>query len=378
MLCHPGGLSLSDDGATSYLQHHAAPVTGKKEVTAPGQIGNATYKSKVAVCIAGQIGRLELDSKVRNVFLPLMEQQSLLHVFVALEAGDANYVNTKTASQAEVRYTPEDIRRKLHQFYQGGSIRPHVDHDMDIRPWGKYYLSRKSWVNRSERLASHMSQHANLKACVDLIEDSEAKLGIRYDVILKLRDNTIAPKPFKIVSARDIDAASLTEAVLVKNCADWGGINDKVMLIPRRHLRAALVGPYTVLKGMQNQDPNTKLLFSWLQSPEKLQSPEQLYRKVLEVYNVPILKVSPDVLPLLDARCQSYTSPEKSSWCPVHEHKDCWPGQPWNFPVPADCVESKSTSMPQRDVPWHCNGAPVCRVLKKTYKGTLAILHMMR
>mmetsp|Transcript_150968 Transcript_150968/g.267177 ORF Transcript_150968/g.267177 Transcript_150968/m.267177 type:complete len:395 (-) Transcript_150968:2-1186(-) len=333
--CRLGRLSLSDDGAMSYLQRHAAPVPVKEEeVTADGQAGSVAFKSKVAVCISGQIARLELDSKVRNVFIPLMEQQSLVHVFVALEAGGAKYVNPETALDAEVRFSPDDIRGRLHPFYQAGSIHPHLDHNMDISHWSRNYLATKIWVNRSMRLAGHMAQHANLKACVDLIEDHELKLGIRYDVILKLRDNTIAPKPFKLMSAPDIDRAYTQEAVLVKDCAEWGGINDKVMVIPRRHLRTALAGPYTVLMGVENGDPTITSLFA---KNIALTSPEMLYSKILKVYDVPVLHVSTNALPFVDARCQKYASPGKSLWCPVPQEKDCWPDPPWNFSIPVDC-----------------------------------------
>mmetsp|Transcript_130575 Transcript_130575/g.240168 ORF Transcript_130575/g.240168 Transcript_130575/m.240168 type:complete len:749 (-) Transcript_130575:96-2342(-) len=344
-------LDLWEDDSISYLQQHAKYVGEKaKELetlhdkdTSVGKRGN------VAVCITGQVARLEIESKVKNVLIALSEQQYFVHVFVALETGEGQYVNEETAG-VEVELTKAEVEAGFQPFYQTGLFHPHVNYTAHISRWTTNYLSdkRQSMEERQERLASHMSQHANLKACVDLIEKRESQIGIRYDVVLKLRDNTLVPMPYTLTLAQDIvdektagnpvlvDRKRTGNPVLVKECRAWGGINDKVMLVPREHLRIALAGPYMTLMGVEkgNRFAVSKFARDW-----KITSPEILYKRVLQVHKIPFLPVNASVLPFLDARCHSRTSSGTTRWCPVPDTKDCWPPHElWNIKVPTNCA----------------------------------------
>jgi len=53
----------------------------------------AVESPKVAVCITGQLSRLELDSKIQNLLIPLSKQHHVVHLFTALEIEEAQYVN---------------------------------------------------------------------------------------------------------------------------------------------------------------------------------------------------------------------------------------------------------------------------------------------
>ena len=55
-----------------------------------------------------------------------------------------------------------------------------------------------------------------------------------YDVVLKMRDNTLAITPFAVTPAH------ARGPTLSKRCVEWGGYNDKAMLIPRRYMDGAL------------------------------------------------------------------------------------------------------------------------------------------
>ena len=45
------------------------------------------------------------------------------------------------------------------------------------------------------RLQHHLSQFAHMRTCAQLIEAREVRMGWHYDVVLKMRDNTIAVSP---------------------------------------------------------------------------------------------------------------------------------------------------------------------------------------
>mmetsp|Transcript_139596 Transcript_139596/g.256888 ORF Transcript_139596/g.256888 Transcript_139596/m.256888 type:complete len:215 (+) Transcript_139596:565-1209(+) len=185
-----------------------------------------------------------------------------------------------------------------------------------------------------------MSQHSTVKLCVDLIESQEAHLGIRYDVVIKIRDNTIVAQAFSLPSPRAIARHAAEDSVLVKECGSCGGVNDKVMIIPRRHLSASLGGTFSALMGVQNGDPNMIATFACDGClGEWGKSPEALLLKVLQVHNVPIKAANATVLPFVDARYQTQHSiSSKAGWCPVADWKDCWPQRPWKQVIPKDCV----------------------------------------
>lgn len=346
--CPHHRVNLLEDEAVSYLQLHAKYVEekAKKSQTLTDKDDSIGKRGNVAVCITGEVARLEIDSKVKNLFKALSEQQYSVHAFVVMETGDGHYVNEETAGKTVVRLTSAEIQTQLKPFYQMGSFRPHVNYTAHISRWRETYLSdrQQSTEEREKRLSSHMSQHANLKSCVDLIENRETQLGIRYDVIIKLRDNTLVTMPYTLRLGHVLhENKSMRNAVLVKDCCGWGGINDKVMVLPRKHLRPALAGPYMAIMGVERGNSYAKSKFV---TDKKIVNPEFLYKRVLQSYNIPILPVNSSVLPFVDARSHTTTSFGTIGWCPVPFRKDCAPPQElWNIRVPKDCAVEASTGL---------------------------------
>ena len=76
-----------------------------------------------------------------------------------------------------------------------------------------------------------------MRTCAQLIDAAEVRHRAHYDVILKMRDNTLAVRPFAV----GLDHA--TGRARTKRCVEWGGYNDKAMLIPRRYMDGALRAP---------------------------------------------------------------------------------------------------------------------------------------
>lgn len=354
----------------SKLQHRAAANRKNHNV--------AVELPKVAVCITGQLSRLELDSKVQNLLIPLSKQHHVVHLFTALETGEAQYVNPATAGDVDINLTKEEVQTRFHPFYQAGSFRPHVTYAADISHWSPVYLSDKPKVNRSERLASHMSQHSTVKLCVDLIESQETHLGIHYDVVIKIRDNTMVAQTFRLLPPRAIDGHAAEDSILVKECGSNGGINDKVMILPRRHLSATLGGTISALMGVQNGDPNTTATFACDGCLGK--SPEALLLKVLQVHNVPIIHASAAVLPFVDARYQSPQSiSSKAGWCPVADWKDCWPQGAWDQDIPKHCVWLDPWDQPHNTPIWCTERTPTenrtCREAQNMLSPGIPIEH---
>ena len=146
-------------------------------------------------------------------------------------------------------------------------------------------------------------------------------MGRMYDVILKMRDNTIAISPFVVTKALHADGKAKS-----KKCVEWGGYNDKAMFIPRRFMGGALRAPaedFFLVPDTGRGIPNS----------------ERLLRKVLDRHRVKVDRVQPAVLPLVDGRCSA------EGWCLVEEGKDC---RPPSWAHPARPCEAHNMTAAQR------------------------------
>ena len=159
-----------------------------------------------------------------------------------------------------------------------------------------------------------------MRTCAQLIEDAEVENGRHYDLILKMRDNTVAVSPV-VLGAPPLGPSA--PKALSKRCVEWGGYNDKAMFIPRRFMGGALRAPaedFFLVPDTGRGIPNS----------------ERLLRKVLDRHRVKVDRVQPGVLPLVDGRCSA------DGWCLVEEGKDCRP-KSWAWPT-KPCEELNATA----------------------------------
>ena len=280
---------------------------------------------RVAVCIAGQLSRLEIHSKVENVLKPTeATSPAALDVFLALEVGKTLYSNLdfgailaqQHASCGASALTTESATAQLSPWLAAARFSNHTTRAIDLSQWRRYRKDRPT-VERTTRLQHHLSQFAHMRTCAQLIEAQEVKHSWHYDVVLKMRDNTIAVSPFVVTNRH---AAGRTRT---KRCVEWGGYNDKAMIVPRRYMDGALRAPsedFFLARDIGRGIPNS----------------ERLLRAVLDRNGVLVSRVEPEDLPLVDGRCSPF------GWCLVEQGKDCRP-QRWSYPC-KPCEELNATA----------------------------------
>ena len=269
---------------------------------------------RVAVCVGGQLSRLEIESKLENVLKATAgTKPAALDLFLALEVGANLYSNLDVgailaqqqgAAAGCGKLTPEDARRRFAPFLAGASFSNHTTRSIDLANWKRYRKDRPA-EERLTRLQHHLSQFAHMRTCAQLIEQHEVATKTHYDVALKMRDNTVAVTPF-VISASHAAGHCRT-----KNCVHWNGYNDKVMVVPRRYLDGALRGP--------SED-----FFLTKDIGRGISNSERLLKAVLDRRGVRVQRESVEQLPLVDGRCTPH------GWCLVEEGKDCRPARwPW-------------------------------------------------
>lgn len=270
---------------------------------------------RIAVCIAGQLSRLEIASKVENILKPTAATQpATLHVFLAMEVGKTIYSNLDFGAILAQQHnkcggsqmTEQAARAQLAPWLADARFSEHTTRTIDLSSWKRYRRDRPD-TERVTRLQHHLSQFAHMRTCAQLIEAREVSSRAHYDVVLKLRDNTLAVSPFVI---RREHAAGLART---KRCVEWGGYNDKAMIVPRRFMSGALRAPsedFFLVRHLGRGIPNS----------------ERLLRSVFERNGVQVSRITPEELPLVDARCSPF------GWCLVEENKDCRPAR-WSWPA---------------------------------------------
>lgn len=289
----------------------------------------------IAVCIAGQLSRLELESKVANIIAPLAARAKV-GVFVSLETGDhAVYDNIIThldTACAEVP-TEETMRQKLGAHYVSGRFSPHTIEEVRLDRFPRLYsdpdgkIAHKTNISRKQHISNVMGQLRHLKDCSELILAHEKANGGLYTAVLKVRDNTLAVRqvsPEKFLGIKKVHT---------KSCSDWGGINDKTMVLHRRWLEKTLGAYYDTMTSVMRMSVAPSDYF--LKEVTRAANTEQLQERILRYMGVPLTRDtygvgrdSEDVLPFVDGRCIT-SDAGTEHWCTVGQDKDCWPEQDW-------------------------------------------------
>jgi len=314
----------------------------KGGVVFTGTVSAEASSLGVAVCVLGQMSRLEIDSKIRNIAEPIANFTNV-DFFLSLEVGGAVFNNQETNVMGEgcgsTAYSVEEVKEAFAPYFRGGRFDPHKGENVALDRWPMLYKDKHpgdNYANRSARskhIANVMSQMRHQRDCVDLIQQHEKSTGGRYDVVLKVRDNTLALRP--VVPEKLLN---ITE-VLFKHCDWWGGLQDKVMLLPRKYLEKTLGATYRSMLAVTNDpvlDPKLKKMS--LHS----QNTEQVLKHVIVASGVPRRELKfdeetnesngSDYLPFVDGRCHpGGTSGSGDQWCVVSHCKDCYPRAPWTF-----------------------------------------------
>ena len=285
----------------------------------------------VAVCITGQLSRVETASKVKHILKPLSSQlRKMVHVFLALEKGSFAFVNPQTHGKvsSSCRSEPElaAIEKELAPFHRASRVVRHKDRMLNLSKWPRYRANLR-WDSRQRRLNLHVNQHRAARDCLRLVKRAEAASGGRYSVLIKLRDNAVALRRMEL-------PASMDDRVIVKRCNSWYGVNDKAMIVPRQRAVGALARTHFALLAI---DKGANAMLEERVAKRTVNS-ETLLKHVLDVYQVPVDRVNniDTVLPVADGRCAS-ASRGKKTFCLVMACKDCRPARPWAADAPAEC-----------------------------------------
>mmetsp|Transcript_85592 Transcript_85592/g.223371 ORF Transcript_85592/g.223371 Transcript_85592/m.223371 type:complete len:367 (+) Transcript_85592:114-1214(+) len=269
----------------------------------------------VAVCIVGQLSRLETKSKMDNLFNFMASVHKPMHVFVVADVDSNFYVNPGLGDPTcgQDFPAPADVAATFSPFYQAGSyLKSSSGEVVPILPrWGTTYGSDKPKLNRTKRIMAHFRQWTHVSECAKLIKEHEAFHGCKYDGFMKLRDNGIVTKPMRVV---------VREQLVVKHCCGMGGVNDKFLLAPRKYLDQVFQGPLEVATQV-----NKGIVWA-REFIQRVKNPEQFWDHMFSHHHVQVVRSSDyDSITVVDGRCLKSEAVKGGTWCLVPSEKDCHP-----------------------------------------------------
>ena len=264
----------------------------------------------VAVCVLGQVGRLELESKVENLLA--VNEDVELNLFLVLDPTQAVYSKqeyevSREGSMSDAEEVLNKARRLLGHRLKSLVLLNDTSSFSYVDSFHEryQYLENMSEDDRLEMLRKHLRQFYGQYQCAQVISEEEMKLNIKYEIVLRIRDNSIVVLPFKL----PIQMLRDREGAYVKDCSDWGGVNDKIMLVSRRYVDIAFRGWITHFMFHKNDH-----------SVGVLNNPEKFLEYVLRTYSVPVYRLPVEELPFVDGRVHYAGKP-----CLVTRAKDCRP-----------------------------------------------------
>jgi hypothetical protein len=284
----------------------------------------------MAVCITGQLSRLELASKTTHLIMP-----NLADVFVVLDDGGNAVSDRSFPDLTPSNFTKYLISGVLGDMLKQSVISNAVEMESHIKRFASFRKENRNMQRRGTNLMHFMKQAAHNAKCADLIEGFERSSGTRYQTIVQIRDNTLVTNEFRVPA----DGASfLLPSVHVKSCCGWKGLNDKTLVLPRALLHALKV----VWNGLRSVNAGEAFVSK---SMSLATNAEQFLHSSFESAGIPYIKQPADLLPFVDGRFQMSSS-GTPQWCKVRPWKDCHPRQDPNgasFPV---CRDLKKWNKP--------------------------------
>ena len=314
----------------------------------------------LAVCVTGQLARLELRSKVQNLLA--VHGPERVGLFVVLEKGDPVYVNAKTHQTrggCDVEATTQEVveNEALQPYLRGARFPEHKIYPVNMSEWPHYRPDLRAEREKLFHLQSHHAQFEHGQECARMMLEEEERTGKRFEAMVRVRDNGVVSAHF---SPLDIVANAGSREVFAKNCNGWGGVNDKVLIVPRDMVESAFMHHIDMMSSILEDPPTWTPASAHYAATMRgisshVRSAEELLLAFLKSANLTVTRLS-DYIPVIDGRCFNATEarhvgtaadPAGKQWCAEPLCKDCnGSALPWDLDGFGFCDTTCDVLMP--------------------------------
>ena len=216
---------------------------------------------RIAFCITGQLARLEILSKLKNVILPNVNLGHTTHLFLLLDDQVDNVKQT---------FWKFDYSKSLYGRYTAQKLKSFIDkkvvtfnhHHNKVKTWvrleppsreyfetfynesvpvtdkkiSRHDGSKNNYESAESRFQNNMRWMAGLRECAKWVQEKELELGLFYDVVVRLRDDSFA------MGSWTFDSRIYLNNLVSLDLGSWRGINDHNFAIDRKWIDDFLRG----------------------------------------------------------------------------------------------------------------------------------------
>ena len=295
-------------------------------VTEDGRASTASLTADYAICLTGQLVRLELGSKIQNLLQPNLMNGHSISLFVLLD----NDVNEVKGVKNSRRFLPE---RTLYSNYDARNLVDTIsryfrnrNYKFSLRvrfekPGVKEFLTYKKppvfpafqnkFVNGTldsraafRRFQNHMRWQSGLRECMKWVQHTEVEQGRHYDFVMRyyillvvilivfalnictLYHERLREDSF-IFDKMVFDAQLFSKKLVSLDINTWRGINDHNIIVDRSYADS-------IFRGLSED-----YYFNIASHGEFWNNPESLLRNMTRYYGVESLPVSVCLFPIL-------------------------------------------------------------------------------
>ena len=257
---------------------------------------------KCALCIVGQIARLELASKIKLIVNPTIYAGHELHLFLSLYSGNPKFVNK--GKDIDIGPYYNHTSTQLSEIIRIATNISTID--TEIRKSPPWFLGDVKWARRMDkdprqnvaRQQMHLSQWSQWRLLMFKIEAQEQNTS-RFEIILKIRDDSTVILPW-------IPPNLSFKGITTLQCLGHGGEMDANFIVHRNFA-------WQILEGMSAE---------WYLSHSTMTpnlNPETWLRSIIKKWQVPRKHVQACDLPFVSTR---YSKTQNSSICIKDIHWD--------------------------------------------------------
>jgi hypothetical protein len=206
---------------------------------------------RIAFCVTGQLARLELHSKIKNVILANADAGHVAHTFLYLD----NEINNVRQTYWKFNYSSS-----LYGHYSEQNLKSYIDksidqkHENNVRTWvrleppPRFHFdvfwnesvpvtekkftghdgSKDNYESAENRFQNNMRWMAGLRECTKWVQEIELEQGMFYDIIVRLRDDSFALGPWTF------DSKIYLNSLVSLDLGNSRGINDHNFAIDRK------------------------------------------------------------------------------------------------------------------------------------------------
>ncbi|KAA8495301.1 hypothetical protein FVE85_1456 [Porphyridium purpureum] len=252
-------------------------------------------EKRLAVCITGQLARLELDSKITNVFSVNAQNGWTVDALILLSAeSEAQFVNRRVPIVAQKDYPTDDSIEEALKSHVSRVKVVRVDQPVEPVMRAEYVAGLDKWNmeegRRWARARGHVRQWFMQRECLMHLKEMEAQNGAPYTDFIRLREDSYVYAPLRPIPDTP---GHENHSLLTPMCDAWDGVNDKAATLRREAAHSYFDGPldFFYLFGDSKVSNWTALM-----------RPEIVIREALNWTGVHVEKVAPLDLPVITQR----------------------------------------------------------------------------